>query len=120
VDVFSDGNEAFSGYKDDPAAMQIILQGLHDPKPLTRRLAAEMLAHMGNPLAVPDLVERLSDDDASVRVAATQALADLDAKRVVGTIILGLDDPDDTVRERTAQAGGWFLARADPYAETFA
>ena len=101
VDVFSDDDDAFSGYKEDPAAIQVILQALHDRKPVTRRLAAEMLARTGNVLAVPDLIERLSDEDASVRAAATQALADLDAKPAFGTMMLGLDDLDDTVRERT-------------------
>jgi len=101
VEVFSDEDEAFSGYKDDPAAMQVIIQGLRDPKPLTRRLAAEMLARTGNTLAAPDLIECLSDEDASVRAAATQALADLHARDALGDILLGLDDSDDTVRERT-------------------
>jgi len=101
VEVFSDEDEAFSGYKDDPAALQVILKALHDPKAYTRRLAAEMLAKMRSKLAIPDLVERLSDDDATVRASATQALADLGAKESFGQIILGLDDPEDIVRERT-------------------
>jgi len=101
TEVFSDGDEAFSGYKDDPSALQVILKALHDPRPETRRLAAEMLGHMGSLLAAPDLIERLSDDDASVRAAATKALADLRARPAFGEIILGLDDPDDSVREET-------------------
>ncbi|MFT3894544.1 MAG: HEAT repeat domain-containing protein [Anaerolineales bacterium] len=101
VDVFSDEDDSFAGYKDDPAALQVIVQGLRDPKPLTRRLAVEMLARTGNHTAVPDLIGRLSDEDASVRAAATQALADLHARDAFGDIMLGLDDPDDTVRERT-------------------
>jgi hypothetical protein len=101
VEVFSDEDEAFSGYKDDPAALQVILKALHDPKAYTRRLAAEMLAKMRSKLAIPDLVERLSDDDATVRASATQALADLGAKESFGQIILGLDDLEDMVRERT-------------------
>ena len=101
VEVFSDEDDAFSGYKEDPAAMQTILKALHDPRAYTRRLAAEMLAITGNILAVPDLVERLSDDDAGVRAAATQALADLGAKQAFSAIMLGLDDVDDMVRERS-------------------
>ncbi len=101
TEVFSDQEEAFSGYKNDPSAMQVILKALHDPRPETRRLAAEMLGRMGNLLAAPDLIERLADDDAYVRAAATKALADLGAKPAFGEIILGLDDPDDSVREET-------------------
>ena len=101
VEVFSGDEEAFSGFKDDPAALQVILQSLRDSKPFTRRLAAEMLARTGNILALPDLVERLSDDDATVRAVATRAVADLGAVKAASALILGLDDPDDTVRERT-------------------
>jgi HEAT repeat protein len=101
VEVFSEEEDAFSGYKDDPSALQIILQALHDPRPDTRRLASEMLGRMDSMLAVPDLVERLADDDPSVRAAATKALTNLRAKDVIGEIMLGLDDPDDSVREQT-------------------
>lgn len=101
TEVFSDEEDAFAGYQNDPAALQVILKALHDPKAYTRRIAAEMLARLGSMLVVPDLVERLSDDDASVRAAATRALADLGAKPALRQIILGLDDPDDAVREQT-------------------
>jgi len=101
TEVFSEQEESFSGYKDDPAAMQVILKALHDPRAETRRLAAEMLGRMGSLLAAPDLIEKLSDEDASVRAEATKALADLGAKPAFREIILGLDDPDDSVREET-------------------
>ena len=101
VEVFSNEEDAFAGYQNDPAALQVILKALQDPKAYTRRLAAEMLAKMGSMLAVPDLVGRLSDRDASVRASATRALADLGAKHVLQEIILGLDDPVDAVREQT-------------------
>jgi HEAT repeat protein len=101
VEVFSEEEESFSGYKDDPSALQVILQASRDARPDTRRLASEMLGRMGSLLAAPDLVDRLFDDVASVRAAATKALADLGAKAVIGDIILGLDDEDDSVREQT-------------------
>jgi len=104
TEVFSEENEAFSGYQNDPAALLVILQALHDAKPQTRRLAADMLAKMGSKLAIPDLVERLSDEDVSVRVAAISALADLGAQPVLGYIIHGLDDPLDIIREETLAA----------------
>jgi HEAT repeat protein len=104
VEVFSNEDESFTGYKEDPGALQVILKTLRDPRPDTRRLAVEMLARMGSMMAVPDLVERLSDDNASVRAASTKALADLNAKAVFPEIILGLDDPDDDVREEALAA----------------
>jgi HEAT repeat protein len=104
MEVFSREEAAFSNYQYDPAALQVVLKALHDPKANTRRLAAEMLARMDAPLAIPDLLERLSDHDATVRAAATQALAELGATVVMDKIILGLDDPDDTVRQQTLAA----------------
>ena len=101
IEVFSDEAEAFSGYQHDPAALQVVLKALQDPKANTRRLAAEMLARMNAVLAIPDLLERLSDNDATVRAAATQALGDLGATAATSKIIPGLDDPDDIVREQT-------------------
>ena len=101
VEVFSEDEEAFSGYKDDPAALQVVLKALQDPRADTRRLAVEMLARMGSILVAPDLIERLSDEDAGVRAAATRALTDLDVKPAFNEIILGLDDPDDDVRVET-------------------
>jgi HEAT repeat protein len=101
IEVFSNKEEAFSGYQHDPAALQVVLKALQDPRGKTRRLAAEMLAKMNSVLAIPDLLDRLSDHDANVRAAATQALAALDATVVTNRIILGLDDPDDRVREQT-------------------
>jgi len=104
VEVFTDEEESFTGYKEDPGALQVILKTLQDPRPDTRRLAAQMLARMGSMMAVPDLVEKLSDEDASVRAASTRALADLGAKAVFHEIIFGLDDPDDSVKEETLAA----------------
>lgn len=101
VEVFSNDDDAFAGFEKDPAALQATFNALRDPKPFTRRLAAEMLAKMDSPLAIPELVKSLFDEDANVRAAATQALTDLDAKAVFPEILLGLDDPDDTVREKT-------------------
>ncbi len=101
VEVFSDQEEAFAGYANDPAAMQAAFKALHDIKPFTRRLAAEMLAKMGSPFAIPDLIERLADEDAGVRVAAAKALADLNAKPAIVNLMRGLDDADDSVREQT-------------------
>lgn len=100
VEVFSNDEEAFVGYENDPAALEATFKALHDPRPAVRRLAAEMLASVGSLLAIPDLIERLSDEDTSVRIAALKALADLDAKGAASQIVLGLNDVDEAVREQ--------------------
>ena len=104
VEVFSDAEDAFAGYENDPAVLGATLKALQDPNPHTRRLAADMLAKMGSPLAIPELVKRLFDEDAHVRAGATKALADLRAKSVFHEIVLGLDDSDDLVREQALAA----------------
>jgi HEAT repeat protein/ATP/ADP translocase len=101
AEVFSEDDQAFVAYQDNPAAIQVILGALTDPKAFTRRLAVEMLAKMETRLAIPDLLPRLTDSDASVRAAAIVSLAKLGAKSVVNQILRGLDDPDDFVREQT-------------------
>ena len=101
VEVFSEGLDDFSGYKDNPVTLQIIFKSLKDPSPVTRRLAVEMLTRVGSRLAIPDLIAGLSDEDASVRVEAIKALIKLDAKPAVGMIVRGLDDSSDAVREQT-------------------
>ncbi len=101
AEVFSEDEEDFAVYQRDPAAVQIILGALSDPRAFTRRLAVEMLAKMGIGLAVPDMIPRLADSDASVRATAVKALAHLGSKSLLNEILIGLDDTDDFVREQT-------------------
>ena len=65
MEVFSNDDDAFAGFEKDPAALQATFNALRDPKPFTRRLAAEMLAKMDSPLAIPELVKSLFDEDTS-------------------------------------------------------
>ncbi len=101
AEVFNEDEEVFTTYQRDPAAVQVILGALNDPKAFTRRLAIEMLAKMDIVLAIPDMIPRLADSDASVRAAAIKALAQLGSKSLLNEIMLGLDDTDDFVREQT-------------------
>jgi HEAT repeat protein len=104
VEVFSDQHEAFSGYQNDAAALQVIQRALNDSKASLRHMAVEMVARMGNRDFLPSLVDRLHDDDGTVRAAATRAVADLGGSAAFSDVILGLDDPDNQVREETLTA----------------
>ncbi|MBK9926831.1 MAG: HEAT repeat domain-containing protein [Anaerolineales bacterium] len=104
VEVFSEEADDFAGYQNDPMALEVTRDALNDPRPLTRRLAVEMLARMGGKTAAHDIVEHLNDEDASVRAAAVGALVDLDAKDSFKHVIMGLDDESDEVREQTLAA----------------
>lgn len=101
MEVFSEEDEAFSGYQNDPAALQALVRGLHDPKASIRQLAVEMSAKTNNRVVIPDLIDRLYDDDGGVRAAATRALVQLDGGMASKDVLLGLDDPDDAVRAET-------------------
>lgn len=101
VDVFSDQDESFAGYQNDPAAMQVIHNALHDPKPYIRHLAVDMTARTSNREMIADLIDRLYDDDGSVRAAATRAVAQLGGQTALSDVILGLDDLDWEVRAET-------------------
>ena len=104
ADVFSDQDESFAGYQNDPAAMQVIHNALRDPKPHIRRLAVEMSARTGTHDIIADLIDRLYDDDGSVRAAATRAVSDLGGHAALADVILGLDDPEEIVRAETLAA----------------
>lgn len=97
-DVFHEDEESSSGFQNDPAAVQILLTALDDPKAFTRRLAIEMLVKADNVLALPDMIQRLADPDATVRAAAVLGVARLGSKSVSPHIIAALDDPDDFVQ----------------------
>lgn len=101
VEVFSDQDESFAGYQNDPAALDVIRNALRDPKPQIRRLAVEMSARTDNREIIADLIDRLYDDDGSVRTAATRAVSDLGGHAALADVILGLDDPDNAVRAET-------------------
>ncbi|HLA06825.1 MAG TPA: HEAT repeat domain-containing protein [Anaerolineales bacterium] len=116
AEVFNEEEEAFAGFKNDPAAVQVLLGALNDPRALTRRMAVEMLVKMEVVPAIPDLVQHITDPDAGVRSASIRALSQLGSKRVLTEVIKGLDDPDDSVRIQTLTA----LAKleVDPSPET--
>ena len=101
VEVFSDQDDSFAGYQNDPATMEVIRSALRDANPHIRRLAVEMSTKTGNREMIADLIDRLYDDDGSVRAAATRAVSDLEGQAALPDVILGLDDADNEVRAET-------------------
>ena len=99
VEVFRAGESTFQELEADPAALQVAIQSLDDPKPGTRRLAAEMLGRMESDEAIPHLTGLLSDPEPGVRAAAVASLGVLYADSAAGAILRLLDDPDEHVRQ---------------------
>jgi HEAT repeat protein len=100
VEVFSAGESTFRKLEADPAALEVAIRSLDDPKAGTRRLAAEMLGRMESDLAIPHLARLLSDPEPAARAAAVASLGTLYADSAAGEIIRLLDDPDEQVREQ--------------------
>lgn len=98
VEVFSAREEAFAGVRNDPFAISVAAQSLHDPKPTTRRLAAEILGKMNAVSAVPALRKALPDPDASVRRTIIEALGKLNVHDSLADIVSCLDDTESDVR----------------------
>ncbi len=61
LEVFSSENPAFSGFQGDAAALTVVTHALHEPKPSTRRLAADILGKMQNASAIPTLSLHILD-----------------------------------------------------------
>jgi HEAT repeat protein len=99
LEVFSANEAAFSGFEGDAAVLDVAIRSLEDPKPTTRRLAAEMLGRMESDSAIPHLTHLLSDPEPAVRASAVSSLGALYADSTIGEIIRLLDDPNDQARE---------------------
>ena len=99
LEVFSSEETAFAGLRGDSAALQVAITALQDPKPATRRVAAEILARMQNPSAILALTQRISDPAPDVRVAVLRALGELHAQDSGDQILACLDDVEDEVRQ---------------------
>src|SRR5688572_10204113 len=99
LEVFSANETAFSGFQGDATVLDIATRALEDPKPTTRRLAAEMLGRMETDSAIPHLTRILSDPEPAVRAAAVSSLGALYADSALYEITALLDDANDRVRE---------------------
>ncbi len=79
LEVFT-GNGSFGGLHGDASAVRVLSWALTDPRPATRRLAAQILGRVGNPSAVEPLTVALDDPEPAVRTAVLGSQAALDAQ----------------------------------------
>jgi HEAT repeat protein len=94
------GNSSF-----ERAARRILVDGLHDGDPNTRKQAALAFGFVGQREgAVALLQPMLSDSDVQVRVAAIGSLADLNDAAAVGALEKSLEDPVPEVEFAAAKA----------------
>ncbi len=104
LEVFTGEGASFRGLQNDAAAIRILAAALNDPKPATRRLAAEILGRMRSLPAADALSSAASDPDAGVRAAALSALGALGEGSGSTAVFAGLDDPEPGVRLEALKA----------------
>lgn len=93
------------------AATPSLIEGLADPNPMVRALAARSLARMGSRAhtAVPALIIALEDEDVGVRRNAARALGQIgpEAREAVPALMRALRDPvNQTPIERVEPEAG--------------
>jgi HEAT repeat protein len=98
VEVFNAQDMAFSGLQHDAFAVNVALQSLHDHKPTTRRLAAEIIGKMGATSVIPALTGSLTDPDSNVRSTVLRTLGELKAVDAFPAILTALEDRERDVR----------------------
>jgi HEAT repeat protein len=103
LQVFSEEEQPFGGFRNDATALPVALTGLEDPHPGVRRLSAEILQQLASPQAVTALQRAAGDPDFEVRLAALKALAAYDPSQAVSVSIQALQDPQPEVRCQAIQ-----------------
>ena len=96
--IFFSAEQPFGGFQRDAAAIAAAVNGVSDPDPGIRRVAAEILGNLEVPEAVPTLVSALQDPDPIVRAALLRSLGRAGAQEALLEIVAALNDPEPQVR----------------------
>jgi HEAT repeat protein len=87
-----------AGRRNDPRALQPLLDLLHDKEHFVRREVAKALGKLFDGRAVDPLIDALGDDNMNVRSAAIAALGEIGDKRAISALVQALGDNSETVR----------------------
>lgn len=98
--LFFSEEQPFGGFRQDAAATQTALSGLHDPDPVVRRISAEIVGHLFVPEAANALVAGLGDEDSLVRLCTLKALSQSQATPALLDIAASLHDAEPDVRSQ--------------------
>lgn len=96
--LFFSEEQPFGGFHQDASAAQTALDGLHDPDPIVRRIAAEIVGHLSLPDSTNALIAVVGDADPFVRAASLKALAHFKATPALLDIAASLSDIEPDVR----------------------
>jgi HEAT repeat protein/ATP/ADP translocase len=101
-----EGGPGLAALSREPMVVDELRRALSAPKSGARRLAADLLGHIGTPDAGGDLVRALDDTEADVRVVAIRSLARVHPHRLVANQDRLVMDTSPMVRAELAVALG--------------
>jgi HEAT repeat protein len=96
--VFFSEEEPFGGYQNDASAVEVVVAGMSNPDPATRRVSAEILGNLPVPEASKALVGALDDPDPEVRSALLRSLARANSTSALLDVTACLSDSEPEVR----------------------
>jgi CRP-like cAMP-binding protein len=99
-----EGGPGLEAFARDAHVVDELRLGLSDPSPDVRRLATEILGHVGARRATRDVAVLLHDAEPAVRAAAVAAVASLDGELLTEDVERLAGDPSPTVRAELAVA----------------
>jgi HEAT repeat protein len=102
-EVFLSEEEPFGGYRRDPSALSVLVDGTSDPDPAIRRISMEILANTDGG-GTDALAGGLRDLDPGVRVAALRGVARIGEVSALPDVARLLADPEPAVRAGAAVA----------------
>jgi HEAT repeat protein len=95
------------GTRRDPAALELLIDGVSHRSSSVRQSAVNQLMHWQNERAVQPLIVALRDSFREIRRVAAGALGSLGYAQAVEPLMDALADADPSVREKAAEALGW-------------
>jgi HEAT repeat protein len=105
--VFYTEEEPFGGFQRDPAAIQVLLEGLSDPDAGRRCLSAQILGRISSPQSTQALLAGLNDPDPEVRAACLASLQENSqpaSEEILAGVTASLEDPHVDVRRQAVRA----------------
>ena len=117
VDVFTGAQTGHQKLAADADAVTALTEGIHDERPGTRRVSAEMLGRVGGADAAQTLTTLIDDPDIEVRVAALDALSRLADEHAGLFTVDGSSTPvgaSDVLEAMAVDGSDATLGQADP------
>ena len=100
------------GEREDPGAVDALLEALTDDDPELRGMAAWALGEIKSPAALPALLRARLDADVLARAMIVRSIGEVEVESAIPDLIDALRDPQAAVRSAAASALGEFAGRS--------